>query len=272
MNSELYAEIGRLAKKWRKYPNTVDKSDPNNKDILIEKNARLAVDTALRYRGLGLEDDELISAAFEGLVLAYQKYDDTKAVVRDRILSQLNEDTSSEEFLKIVEGNLKYGDVCKFFSGGIPTTYEDMQKWVRNHIRPAKFSSVAYFWCKAMVLSEIERVAKPLRVAESYRVDNQFVSIDDDDVYVSDKIKYTETNPEEVEEAYQKLYEGIPDLCLKILFLRHGIGCDEPFTLREIADRYGRNVGEIKNILSSVEDRMRDNIRRYKLKINDLLG
>ena len=272
MDSNLYRQVGDLARKWRKYPNIVDKSDPDNRNILIEKNMKLAVNVALQYRGLGLSEDELISAAFEGLAVAYSKYDGGKAVSRDRILASITDDTDTETFLTIIDKNMKFGgEVCKLFKEGIPQTPTEMRSWVAKHIRPAKFSSVAYFWCKAMVLSEIERVAKPLRVAESYRVDNQFVSIDDDDVHFSDKIAYEETDPEEVEEAYQKLYEGIPEYCLNILFMRHGVGRDEPMTLREIADLHGRTVGQIKEILSDVTERITSNIRRYKLKISDLL-
>ena len=53
MDSNLYKQVGDLARKWRKYPNVVNKADPDNRNALIEKNARLAVNTALQYRGLG---------------------------------------------------------------------------------------------------------------------------------------------------------------------------------------------------------------------------
>jgi DNA-directed RNA polymerase sigma subunit (sigma70/sigma32) len=271
MDSNLYKQVGDLARKWRKYPNVVNKADPDNRNALIEKNARLAVNTALQYRGLGLSEDELISAAFEGLAVAYDKYDGTRAATRDKMLEEITEDTDTEGFLKIAEKHLVLSNVCKMFANGIPQTPSEMREWVVKNVRPAKFSSVAYFWCRALVLNELEKYSKPLRVAENYRVDNQFQSIDDDNLYFCEKIATDETDPAEMEESYRKLYEGIPDQCVQILFLRHGIGCDEPLTLREIGARYGRSVGEIKNILSSVEDRMRDNIRRYKLKISDLL-
>ena len=272
MDSRLYDEVGRLARKWRKYPNVVNKADPENRNILLEKNARLAVNVALKYRGLGLSEEELISAAFEGLAVSYDKYDGTKAVTRDKMLSEITEDTTSQDFLKLVERHLPYSNPDHLFAKSLPKTPSEMREWVSRHVKPAKFPSVAYFWCKAMVLSDLEKYAKPLRVGENYKVPEQFKSIDDDDVYFSDKITYDETDSEEVESNYEKLYDGIPDTCQQILFLRYGIGCDEPLTLRDIGDRYGRTVGEIKSILSSVEERMKDNIRRYKLRINDLLG
>lgn len=272
MNSDLYEEVGRLARKWRKYPNTVNKADPENRRILIEKNLKLAINTALQYRGLGMTEEELISAAFEGLAVAYDKYDPSKSVAKDRILSEISEDTTPTEFAELVEKHLPYSNVSKMFANDIPQTASGMVEWVQKNVKPAKFSSTAYFWIRASVLSDLERHAKPLRVAESYRVDNQFVSIDDNDMYFSEKITYSETDPEEVEENYSKLYNGIPEYCLNILFMRHGVGYDQPMTLREIADRYGRSVGEIKEILSDVVERIQDNIRRYKLKISDLLG
>lgn len=273
MNSNLYEEVGKLARKHRKTKNEYDPSDKDNKANLIEKNAKMAINVALQYRGLGLSEDELISAAFEGLCVAYEKYKPDRVVLRDKILAAITDDTDTEDFLRIVEENLSFGtEVCKFLSDGIPTTPQEMRSWVLKNIKPAKFTSVAYFWCKAYIINELEKYAKPLRVAESYKVPDQFQSIDDVDVHLSNKITYEETDPEEVDENYSKLYEGIPDYCLNILFMRHGIGRDEPATLREIADLHGRTVSDIKQILSSVEDRMRDNIRHYKLKISDLLG
>lgn len=272
MDSTLYEEVGRLARKWKHYPNVYDPTDPDNRTKLIEKNLKMAINVALQYRGLGLSEEELISAAFEGLATAYLKYDPSKAVTRDRVLAEITDDTTSEEFLAIVEKHVKYGEVSDLFAKGLPQNPTEMREWVAKNIRPAKFSSTAFFWVRACVLSDLERYSKPLRVAESYKVPEQFKSLDDGDVYFSEKITYTEQDPEEVEENYAKLYEGVPEYCLQILFLRHGVGYDEPATLREIADRYGRSVGEIKQILSDVVERIQDNIRRYKLKINDLLG
>ncbi|MBR3467143.1 MAG: hypothetical protein IKH15_08005 [Bacteroidales bacterium] len=271
MDSTLYEEVGRLARKWRKYPNVYDPTDPDNRTKLIEKNLKMAINVALQYRGLGLSEEELISAAFEGLATAYLKYDPSKAVTRDRILAEITDDTTSEEFLAIVEKHVKYGEVSDLFAKGLPQNPTEMREWVTKNIKPAKFSSTAFFWVRACVLSDLERYSKPLRVAESYKVPDQFQSLDDGDMYFSEKITYTEQDPEEIEEAYQKLYNGVPDYCLNILFMRNGVGYDGAMTLREIADLHGRTVGEIKNILSATEDKMRDNIRRYKLKINDLI-
>lgn len=272
MDSNLYEQVGALARRHRKTRNEFDPSDPDNRTNLIEKNMKMAVNEALKYRGMGLSEEELISAAFEGLCVAYDKYKPDRVVLRDRMLAEITDDTTSSEFLQIIAKHLVFSDnVVEMFANGIPTTPSEMRSWVRETIKPAKFTSVAFFWIKAYILNELERYSKPLRVAENYRVENQFAYIDDDSSYFCDKITTTETDTEEVEANYSKLYDGIPDYCLQILFLRHGIGEDEPLTLRDIGDRYGRSVGEIKSILSSVEDRVRDNIRRYKLKISDLL-
>ena len=272
MDPTLYKRIGELTKKHRHYPNVYNPADPSNRQNLIEKNLKMAVNVALQYRGLGLSEDELISAAFEGLAVAYDKYDGSKALTRDKLLKDITEDTTPTEFAELVEKHLPYSNVCKMFEKGMPQTSSEMRDWVNRNVRPAKFTSVAYFWVRALILSELEKYSKPLRVAESYRVDNQFAYLDEEGAQFSDKITYEETDPEEVEEAYQKLYEGIPEYCLNILFMRHGVGHDAAMTLREIADLHGRTVGQIKEILSDVTERITSNIRRYNLKISDLLG
>lgn len=83
INSQLYKTIGDYAKRYAGVPNVVDRNDPSNRDKLICKNMRLAVDLAMKaaakYGIDGDELDELIGEGMKGLCVAYDKYDTERA-------------------------------------------------------------------------------------------------------------------------------------------------------------------------------------------------
>lgn len=273
MDTNLYKKIGQLAKKWKDYPNTYNPQDPNNRQILIEKNMKMAVNVALKYRGMGLSEDDLISAAMLGLVTAYEKYNPEKVVLRDTILGLIGEDTTPEDFVLVLEQNMPYGDkVCKSLNLYLPLTPDEMRQWVQRNIKPAKFTSVAYMWIKAFILSDLEKYGKPVRVPEENRSDAQFDCIDDDTAQICCKLTTSESNWEDKEAAWNKLMDGVPEECQRVLEMRYGIGCDEPMTLREIAAEVGRDVRWIKRCLVDCEDTLKWNAIRYKLDIEKFLG
>ena len=82
IDSKLYEDIGKYARLYKDYPNIVDKSDPENKSILIKKNMRLAVDLAVKFAvkySLDEEDtQDLVAEGLVGLCAAYEKYNPNK--------------------------------------------------------------------------------------------------------------------------------------------------------------------------------------------------
>lgn len=273
MNTTLYGEIKKLAQKWKQYPNEYNPDDPNNRQILIEKNLKMAVGVALKYRGMGLTEDELISAATLGLCAAYEKYNPDKVVLRNKLLAAVTDVTTPEEFTELVANLMPYGGkVAEMFANQKPQTPEEMRQWVYNNIKPAKFSSVAYMWIKAYVLSDLDKYAKPVRVSEKDRGDVFFDSIDEGELYFCNKITYKESDWEEREEKWSKLMDGVPSECQRVLEMRYGIGCDEPMTLREIAAEVGRDVRWVKRCLVDCEDTLKWNAIRHKLDIGKFLG
>ena len=271
MNTTLYNEIRELAKKWKSYPNEYNPEDPNNRQILIEKNLKMAVGVALKYRGMGLTEDELISAATLGLCAAYEKYNPDKVVLRNKLLTAVTDATTPEEFTELVANLMPYGGkVAEMFANQKPQTPEEMRQWVHNNIKPAKFSSVAYMWIKAYVLSDLDKYAKPVRVSEKDRGDVFFDSIDEGELYFCNKITYKESDPEG-EQQYEALWEDVPPMCRNIAELRYGLGVDEPLTLREIADMYDRTVASVKSIIEEVMEKVRANAKKHGVSLGDLI-
>ena len=267
MNTTLYGDIKKLAQKWKQYPNEYNPDDPLNRKILIEKNLKMAVGVALKYRGMGLTEDELISAATLGLCAAYEKYNPDKVVLRNKLLAAVTDATTPEEFTELVANLMPYGGkVAEMFANQKPQTPEEMRQWVHNNIKPAKFSSVAYMWIKAYVLSDLDKYAKPVRVAEKDRGEVFFDYIDGEDVYLCKQITTTD-NGMEKEQDYELLWADIPPMCRNIIELRYGLGVDEPLTLREIADIYDRPVSSIKSIIEEVMEKVRANAVKHKINI-----
>lgn len=269
MDSKLYSQIGALAKKWKDYPNVYNPQDPNNKQILIEKNMRLAVNVALKYRGMGVEEEDLVGAALLGLSVAYEKYKPNQTILKDRLLGLINDTTTMDDFLQIISDNMPYSEnVCEFFKQGVPETHEEMVSWINKNIRPAKFTSVAQMWCRAMTLAELEKHGKVVRGADNNSIDY----LDNPDFTSFDKLPVADDNDtEEKEECWQKLFTGMPETCQKIICQRYGIGENEPLTLKEIANYWGRDVGYVKRVLSDGIEKLKDNAQLFGLNLAQML-
>lgn len=265
MKTDLYKQVGDLAKKWKDYPNEYDPTDPNNRQILIEKNMKLAVGTALKWRGM-LDEDELVSIAFLALTVAYDKYNPEKVVLRNTLLNLITNETTPEDFVILIGENMPYGDkVVEKFANYLPQTPNEMRLWVNKNIRPAKFSSIVPMWVKAYVLSHLEKYGKPVRIPESERETNQFDCIDDHDATIVYKLQHNESDWLEKEEMWDKLFEGVPEECQKVVEMRYGIGCDEPMTLREIAETMNWDVRRVKRALTDVIDTLEWNASKHKI-------
>ena len=273
MDSKLYAEAGALAKKWKGQNNRYDPNDPDNKKRLVEGNMKLAIGVALKYRGMGLSEDELISAALLGLVTAVEKYNPQKVVLRDTLLGLVKDDTTPDEFLQILSENMPYNtESLQNFNGVLPETPSEMRAWINKNIKPAKFSSVAQFWIRAMILNDLNKYKNPVCVGENDRGSVFFDNIEEDTLYFANKITHKESDWEDKEVAWNKLMDGVPEECQRVLEMRYGIGCDEPQTLKEIANVMNRDVRWTKRCLEDVMDAIQYNAIKYKLNIGDFLG
>lgn len=273
MNKELYRQVGDLARKWKHYPNEYNPADPDNRRILTEKNMKLALNIALKYRNLGVEEDDLIGAALLGLSVAYEKYNPDQAALRNRLLSAITDATTADDFFQIVAENMSYGtDVCKLFESGIPETPHEMVAWVGRNIRPAKFTSVAAMWVRAYVLAELDKYGTPVRVPESSRGEAAFERIDDDlPGFDRKQVAPSEEETEEREEAWERLWTGVPCECRRVVEQRYGIGVDAAMTLREIAAYWHRDIGWVKRALCDCIEGLADNARRYGLRMPAML-
>lgn len=204
IDEKLYADIGRYAKMYKDYPNIVDKSDPSNKDILIKKNMRLAVDLAVKYAvkySLDEEDtQDLVAEGLVGLCVAYDKYKPDK------------------------EG----------FEG-----------------KRAKFSSVAFFWVNAAIMSATKKMLD--RKTKNCEVVEDVPEREQRDIW-----------------KYEKLFEDVGEVEVFLTRLRFGLETGKALTYREIGKITGFRVSLIKKSVNTCLEKMRANAEKYGIKWSDV--
>lgn len=204
IDSTLYKQVGEMAEKYKDYPNIVDKSDPNNRDILIKKNMRLAVDLAMKYAvkySLDEEDTmDLVAEGLVGLCTAYEKYNPDK----------------------------------QGFEG-----------------KRAKFSSVAWFWCNAAIMSASKKMLDS-KTKNCELIDN----IPEGDCRDLDKV--------------EKLYEDVGEIDIYLTRLRYGVESGHSLTFKEISKLTGFRISLIKKSVATCLEKMKQNAAKYKIKWSDV--
>lgn len=206
IDSKLYEDIGKYARLYKDYPNVYNPDDPNNRDILIKKNMRLAVDLAVKYgTKYSLDEidiEELIGQGMVGLCTAYTKYNPDK------------------------EG----------FEG-----------------KKAKFSSVAYFWCNALIMAEVKKIldrkTKHCEVVEDV----------------------PEPHQRDIEK-YEQMFENIGEVEVFLTRLRFGLETGKALTYREIGKITGFRVSLIKKSVNTCLEKMRANAEKYGIKWSDVFS
>ena len=202
----LYRQVGELAEKYKDYENVYNPDDPMNREALICKNMRLAVDLAVKYAtkySLDEEDlNDLVGEGLLGLSVSYDKYKPDK------------------------EG----------FEG-----------------KRAKFSSVAYFWVNAALMSAVKKI-------------------------LDRRTKHTEL-VEDIGEPHQRdidkvelLYTDIGEIDVYLTRLRFGIESGHQMTYRDISKHTGFRVSLIKKSVANCIAKMKENAEVYGIKFSDVFA
>ena len=158
---------------------------PENRDIFIKNNLKLVIDCAKRYQNLGLPLDDLIQAGNEGLLITFNKFDTDRANLRFAILDDINKSekvyfthTDAEELIK---RNFQYTKTLDATLKKIPengfNSKKEFKEWTNENIKKASFSSIAFAWIRATIISEINKLGKVIRVPKSAQKEHSSVNI-----------------------------------------------------------------------------------------------
>lgn len=270
---------------------------PENRNKLIEMNLKTVISIAKRYQGLGLSLEELISAGNLGLVTAFDKFDPSRATLRDNIISAvetLPDSFSHSELVEVIKPFLAYGDVkTKFMSAfrkkNAIYNKSDVISWVKNNIHKAVFNSICHMWIRAFILIEIDNhsrlVKKPkseiLKDKSIYGSYKKEVTVDidgpagpDSDTSLADILVMEDDSRSDLDtaEAYdvfkrglKTLLDGVKTRDRKIFLKKFGIGLPRPMSPSEIAEQEGLSIARVSQICQDTLEAVQKNQMKYNI-------
>ena len=160
-----------------------------NKDIFIKNNLKLAINVAKRYRNLGLD---------------YEKFDSERSNLRISIIKDIkslpDHQFSVEEITDIISRNFKYTKLLDSTLKKIPSEgfalKDDFLAWTNKNIKGASFSSISFFWIRAIVLMELNNYAKIIKVPKVTSKGKEDEDFDEED-FMDDNYSDNYINDEE---------------------------------------------------------------------------
>lgn len=250
---------------------------PENRDIFIKNNLKLVIDCAKRYQNLGLPLEDLIQAGNEGLLITFNKFDTDRANLRFAILDDINKSEKTnftlEEAEELIKRNFQYTKTLDATLKKLPkngfNSKKEFIEWANENIKKASFSSIAFAWIKASIISEINKVGKIIKVPKSVQKDSQsslnLIRLDSinphtDDNYHDNQISEVANEEfaimDESMEAMEKqnMFKGILEKVFSKLqpidrrIIKKKFGIDAPFqmSINEIAENEGISSNKVK--------------------------
>lgn len=274
---------------------------PENRDIFMKNNLKLVIDCAKRYQNLGLPLDDLIQAGNEGLLIAFNKFDSERANLRHAILEDIN-NTENDSFTfdeasDIIKRNFKYTKLLDVTLSKIPENgfvcKNDFLEWTHENIKKASFSSIAWGWVKATIISEINKRGKIIHVPKTVNKEKPSLNIvrldsanpHTDDCYhdnqisevANDEFAIMDESIENMEK--QNMFRNILNRILskinvvdrRIINKKFGIGVPFQMSIGEIAENEGMSPNKVKysisNTLKLIEKSVTPQEREYIIEL-----
>ena len=254
---------------------------PENRDVFIKNNLKLVIDCAKRYQNLGLPLDDLIQAGNEGLLITFNKFDTDRANLRFAILDDINKSekvyfthTDAEELIK---RNFQYTKTLDATLKKIPengfNSKKEFKEWTNENIKKASFSSIAFAWIRATIISEINKLGRVIRVPKSAQKehssvniirldsinphtddcyhDNQISEIANDDFAVMDESMEAMEKQNMFKNILERILSKLPMIDRRIIKKKFGIDAPFPMSINEIAENEGISPNKVKYSISN---------------------
>ena len=252
-----------------------------NRDVFIKNNLKLVIDCAKRYQNLGLPLDDLIQAGNEGLLITFNKFDTDRANLRFAILDDINKSEkvyfTSEEAEELIRRNFQYTKTLDATIKKIPESGFNSKKefieWTNENIKKASFSSIAFAWIRATIISEINKLGKVIRVPKSAQKehssvniirldsinphtddcyhDNQISEVANDDFAVMDETMEAMEKQNLFKNILERILSKLPMIDRRIIKKKFGIDAPFPMSINEIAENEGISPNKVKYSISN---------------------
>ena len=269
----------------------------DNRDLFIKNNLKTVIECAKRYRGLGVDFEDLIQIGNMGLLKAWYKFDTSKSDLQDNIIKEINdfalENFTREDAVKIITNNFKYPKLLEQTLAKIPDGGFRSKKlfieWAKDNIRKASFASLGFIWARAAITSELNGLSNIIRIPRSIRDSDDkvtFINLDslnphtddnfnDDELYeiANDAFVTSDDNMENMERndmfknIVSEVLNKLPGKDRRIIMKRFGINLPFSLSIADISENEGISQREVKGIIDKTLAFIADNISEENKKI-----
>lgn len=254
---------------------------PENKDIFIKNNLKLVIECAKRYRNFGIPFDDLIQSGNMGLLTAFERFDTNRANLRFAIIEDINasalDSFTSFDAADIISKNFTYSKLLEKTLAKVPKSgfidKESFIVWANENINKACFSSIAFAWTRAMIISEINKYGKIIKMPNSAYVpedstgqkpgtiirldainphtddvfhDNQIAAVANEEFAVEDESIEDMEHQDVMKGLLDKLMNSLDGRSRRILKKRFGIDAPIALSIAEIAESESMPVAKVK--------------------------
>lgn len=269
----------------------------DNRDLFIKNNLKTVIECAKRYRGLGVDFEDLIQIGNMGLLKAWYKFDNSKSDLQDNIINEINGFNSNHfaynDAVDIITHNFKYPKLLEQTISKIPEdgfdNKESFIEWAKDNIKKASFASLGFIWARAAITSELNGLSNIIRIPRSIRDSDDkitFINLDsinphtddnfnDDELYeiANDAFIMSDDNVENMER--NDMFKTIVNEVLnklsgkdrRIIMKRFGINLPFPLSIADISENEGISQREVKSIIDRTMTFISENISEENKKI-----
>lgn len=269
----------------------------DNRDLFIKNNLKTVIECAKRYRGLGVDFEDLIQIGNMGLLKAWYKFDTSKSDLQDNIIKEINEFNfdhfTYDDAVDIITRNFKYPKLLEQTISKIPdegfNDKDSFIEWAKDNIRKASFASLGFIWARAAITSELNGLSNIIRIPRSIRDSDDkitFINLDslnphtddnfnDDEMYeiANDAFVTSDGNMENMErndmfkEIVNDILNRLPGKDRRIIMKRFGINLPFPLSIADISENEGISQRDIKATIDKTMAFIADNISEENKKI-----
>lgn len=269
-----------------------------NREIFLKNNLKLVVNCAKRYQGLGVPFDDLIQAGNEGLIAAFDRFDTSKANLRNSIKEKIKLECDVNAFIpfekaeKIIREGFTYDKLLDETLSKLPKSgfdcIEEFYTWVDKNVKTAVFASVAFQWIRASILVNISRQGQVIRVpnagkgtklADIIRLDS--INPYTDDCYNDNNISkianeefVIEDNKLDNEDRLSNMKDAIDDIlsilsptARRMMKKRYGVGLPYSMSVSELAENEGVSLSTVKMTLKDATEKILDSLTPEKKEV-----
>lgn len=269
----------------------------DNRDLFIKNNLKTVIECAKRYRGLGVDFEDLIQIGNMGLLKAWYKFDTSKSDLQDNIIKEITEfdtdEISYDDAIYIISNNFKYPKLLEQTLAKVPkngfATKESFIEWAKDNIRKASFASLGFIWARAAITSELNGLSNIIRIPRSIRNSDDkvtFINLDslnphtddnfnDDELYeiANDEFVTSDDNMENMErmdmfkQIVNDILNKLPGKDRRIIMKRFGINLPFQLSIADISENEGISQREVKSIIDKTLQFIAENISDENKKI-----